>query len=152
MQSYFEDRTARLYFDKVTLKPYKITQSTPQGSPLSPILFIIFISTLYQRLKEIPNLITIGFANNTNLLIYVRDTKIVYETLERGYKVYKKWAKERGIKFNLSKSKLIYFTRTRRIRINILNILGKGNPGLALVKSARFLSVWLNRKLSFTKH
>ena len=56
------------------------------------------------------------------------------------------------MEFNLSKSKLIYFTKTRRIRTNILNILGKGNPGLVLVENTRFLGVWLDRKLSFTKH
>jgi len=78
--------------------------------------------------------------------------KTVYEILERGYKVYKEWVKERGIKFNLSKSKLIYFTRTRRIRTDILNILGEGNLGLVPVKSACFLGVWLDRKLSFTKY
>jgi len=55
--------------------------------------------------------------------------------------MYKEWAKERGIKFNPSKSELIYFTRTRRIRTDTLNILEKGNPGLASVESARFLGV-----------
>jgi len=83
----------------------------------------------------------VGFADDTNLLAYVRDTKTAYETLERGYKVCKEWAKERGIKFNPSKSELIYFTRIRRIRTDILNILGEGNLGLVLVKSARFLGV-----------
>ena len=152
LQSYFEDRTARLHFDGVTSEPYRITQGTPQGSPLSPILFIIFISTLYQRLEEIPNLITVGFADDTNLLAYARDTKTACETLERGYKVCEEWAKERGMEFNPSKSELIYFTRTRRMRTDILNILGEGNPGLVPVESARFLGVWLDRKLSFTKY
>jgi len=141
LQSYFEDRTARLYFDGVILEPYRITQGILQGSPLSPILFIIFISTLYQRLEEIPDLITVGFADDTNLLAYVRDTKTVCEMLERGYKVCKEWVKERGMEFNLSKSEFIYFTRTRRMRTDILNILGEGNPGLVLVESARFLGV-----------
>jgi len=45
------------------------------------------------------------------------------------------------MEFNLLKSKFIYFTRIRRIRINILNILGKGNPGLVLVENACFLGI-----------
>jgi len=55
--------------------------------------------------------------------------------------MYKEWVKERGMEFNLLKSKLIYFTRIRQMRINILNILGKGNPGLVPVENAYFLSV-----------
>ena len=141
LQSYFKDKTARLYFNKVILEPYRITQSILQSSPLSPILFIIFISTLYQYLKEIPNLIIIGFINNINLLTYIYNIKTVYETLEKGYKVYKEWVKKRGMEFNLSKSKLIYFTRIRRIYTNILNILRKGNLNLVLVKSTCFLNV-----------
>jgi len=94
----------------------------------------------------------VGFADDTNLLAYVRDTKTACETLERGYKVCEEWVKERGMEFNLSKSELIYFTRTRRMRTDTLNILGEGNPGLVPVESARFLGVWLDRKLSFTKY
>jgi len=45
------------------------------------------------------------------------------------------------MEFNLLKSKFIYFTRIRQIRIDILNILGKGNLDLILVKNTRFLSV-----------
>ena len=82
-----------------------------------------------------------GFADDTNLLAYARDTKTACETLERGYKVCKEWVKERGMEFNPSKSELIYFTRIRRMRTDILNILEKGNPGLVPVESARFLSV-----------
>ena len=104
------------------------------------------------RMTVIITLMTVGFADDTNLLAYARDTKTVCEMLERGYKVYEEWVKERGMEFNLSKSELIYFTRIRRIRINILNILGKGNPGLILAESTRFLGVWLDRKLSFTKY
>jgi len=48
-----------------------------------------------------------------NLLAYIYDTKTVYEILKRGYKVYKEWVKEKGIEFNLLKSKFIYFTRIR---------------------------------------
>ena len=87
-----------------------------------------------------------------NLLVYVHDTKTVYETLERGYKVCEEWVKERGMEFNLLKSEFIYFTRMRQMRIDILNILEKGNPGLVLVESACFLGVWLDWKLSFTKY
>jgi len=103
-------------------------------------------------LEEIPNLIIVGFTDDTNLLVYVCDIKTVCETLERGYKVCEEWVKERGIEFNLSKSKFIYFTRMRRMRTDILNILGEGNPGLVLVENACFLGVWLDWKLSFTKY
>jgi len=45
------------------------------------------------------------------------------------------------MEFNPLKSELIYFTRTRRMRTDTLNIPGKGNPGLVPVESACFLSI-----------
>ena len=53
LKSYFEDRTVRLRFDGATSEPRTLTQGTPQGSPLSPVLFILFISSLYERLAPI---------------------------------------------------------------------------------------------------
>jgi len=45
------------------------------------------------------------------------------------------------MEFNLLKSKFIYFIKTKRIRTDILNILGEGNLDLILVENARFLNV-----------
>ncbi|GAB1319515.1 hypothetical protein MFIFM68171_09725 [Madurella fahalii] len=56
------------------------------------------------------------------------------------------------MEFEPAKSELIHFTRARRPRSEVVRILGEGNPGLAPVESARFLGVWLDRKLSFKEH
>ena len=41
----------------------------PQGSPLSPILFLLYIASLYKALEKHRNLTIIGFTDNTNLLV-----------------------------------------------------------------------------------
>ncbi len=47
-----------------------------QGSPLSPILFILYIASLYEALKkEHPIVSIIGFANDTNLLAFGRNAE-----------------------------------------------------------------------------
>ena len=40
----------------------------PQGSPLSPILFLLYIATLYKALAKSPGLLVVGFADNINLI------------------------------------------------------------------------------------
>jgi len=64
-------------------------------------------------------------------------------------KVYNSWAEKRGMAFNPIKSELIHFTRARRLITVRLKILGEDYPGLALKESARFLGVWIDRKLNF---
>ena len=81
-----------------------------------------------------------------------KTTSIACRALERGYKVCDDWAARRGMKFNPDKSELIHFTRARRPRTERVAILGEGSPGLAPVDSARFLGVYLDRKLTFKAH
>jgi len=65
--SYIYRRTAQLLFDSGLSAPQDITQGIPQGSPLLAILFILFISTLYEKLKHIKGLITLSFTDDINL-------------------------------------------------------------------------------------
>ena len=52
IKSFLTDRTVRLRFDGEESEPIPIIAGVPQGSPLSPILFILYISTLYEMLSE----------------------------------------------------------------------------------------------------
>ncbi|KAJ5143086.1 uncharacterized protein N7515_001873 [Penicillium bovifimosum] len=127
---------------------------TPQGSPLSPVLFILFaiVTSLYRRLSSISGLATIGFADDTNLLAFGKDTTTCCGILEHAYRVCDEWAKERGMRFGPEKSELIHFTRTRLLRTEGVRILEEGRATLAPVEPARFLGVWLDRKFSFKYH
>lgn len=152
LRSYFEDRTAQLIFDGKTADRTALTQGTPQGSPLSPVLFILFMVPLYRALEARAGLITVGYADDTNLLAFAKDTPTCCRTLESAYQICETWATERGMQFEPAKSELLHFTRSRRPRSEVVRILGEGQPGLAPVESARFLGVWLDRKLSFKEH
>ncbi|KAI6777602.1 uncharacterized protein J7T54_000291 [Emericellopsis cladophorae] len=47
--SFLADRTATLTFDDWEAEPLKVPAGVPQGSPLSPLLFILFSTPLFQR-------------------------------------------------------------------------------------------------------
>ena len=53
------------------------------------------------------------------------------------------------MEFNPIKSELIHFTRARRLTTARLKILREDYLRLAPKELARFLGVWLNRKLNF---
>ena len=73
VKDWLTGRTATLRFDGKKAAPRPVRAGVPQGSPLSPILFILYISSLYQELEDIPGLVVIGFADDTNIIAFSYD-------------------------------------------------------------------------------
>ena len=53
------------------------------------------------------------------------------------------------MEFNPAKSELIYFIRIRRLRTDQIHLVG---IAIILIKSIRFLGIWLDRKLNFKSY
>jgi len=73
VRAWLTGRVAILYFDGQATEDIPVEAGVPQGSPLSPILFILYIASLYKALKGAHPLVSIvGFADDTNLLAFGR--------------------------------------------------------------------------------
>src|SRR5271157_451988 len=105
VRSYLGKRTARLRIDGEISSPITPTQGIPQGSPLSPILFILFLTPLYTKLREEPGINIIGFSDDTNLLAYGKTTDEYALRLRQVYRTAEKWATVRGMAFEHSKKR-----------------------------------------------
>ena len=84
MKAWLADYTAILHFDGRATEPIPVPAGVLQGSPLSPILFLLYIRTLYKALKEgHPHISLVGFANDTNLLVFRKTSKANVKQLEK---------------------------------------------------------------------
>ena len=111
LQSFLSDRHASLIIDRAATAPVPITSGIPQGSPLSPVLFLLFIAPLYERLRPLQGQLTIGFADDTNILAFSHEETGRVAILEEAYRIAAQWAAERGAVFEPAKSELIHFQR-----------------------------------------
>jgi hypothetical protein len=148
-RTFLEKRTARMFIDGDFAPTTNVPAGVPQGSPLSPILFLLFITPLYRRLERIPTLIVVGFADDTNLLTVSREPEVNRRVLKQAWDTCRKWSEDFGMTFGPEKSALIHFTKRRKPCQTPVQL------GAALVtpkEYERFLGVWLDRKLSWSAH
>ena len=91
----------------------------------------------------------VGFADDTNILSIARDTAQTTQQLASAWEVCASWAKDVGMQFEPAKSELMHFTRTRAAARDTLQV---GGVSLQPAQEARFLGIWLHRKLLWGGH
>ena len=138
IRSYLTERTAELLFDGEASGKIPLRAGVPQGSGLSPILFILYISTLYDALKQHAGLVVVGFADDTNLMVFSRNVRTNCRRLEEAWTTCEEWARTSGMEFAPQKSELIHFTRAHLAPGDKVRL---GEATVVLVELARFLRV-----------
>ena len=149
LQAFLSGREAALIVDRVTMPAVPVSAGVPQGSPLSPVLFLLFAAPLYDRLRPLRGQLAIGFADDTNILAFGRGRPSCVRVLEEAYRIAAQWAEDRGAAFEPAKSELIHFKRRGPPDATPVQL---GPHRVAPQNSARFLGVWLDRRLSFAAH
>jgi len=115
VRAWLSNRVAILHFDGQQTEDIPVAAGVPQGSPLSPVLFILYIASLYKALKEDHPLVSIvGFADDTNLLVFGKNSAANTKQLEKAWKTCLQWASTRGMAFAAQKCELIHFNKGRR--------------------------------------
>jgi hypothetical protein len=94
--------------------PFQVEVGVPQGSPLSPILFLLYIAELHE-IYNCPRegLLGIGFSDDTNLLAYSKSIEANCRNLEYVHEKLLQWAQKHRMKFAPRKYELIHFTRSK---------------------------------------
>jgi hypothetical protein len=149
VRSFLKGRTAYLHFDGESTLPYSITAGVPQGSPLSPILFLLYTASLYTQLQDLGGLIAVGFADDLNLLAFGKDTQETRRHLEGAWQTCCQWSQTRGMEFAPEKSELLHLSRARAASTTLVHL---DDQVITPVQEARFLGVWIDRKLKWKGH
>lgn len=115
IRSFLTDRRTRLIFSGFQSDWINTTAGIPQGSPLSPILFLFFASELLESLQQDDSdTLAFGFVDDTNLISWGATAAENCRRLEAAHDKCIAWAKRHGAQFAPEKYQLIHFTRRRR--------------------------------------
>ena len=150
-KSYLSDRSMRVKIQSSTGKMeyssyHPLTYGTPQGSCLGPLLFFIFINDLHY---SVSHGISLLFADDTTLLHSHKDLRYLKWTVKTDLNSLMDWFKANKLKLNLDKTVCVLFSNKTKIKELTLDI---GNYKLHNSEIVKFLGVWIDHKMAWTKH
>ena len=106
--AFLRTRTAEVMINGTLSKRVRMKQGLPQGSVLSPLLFVIFINDILKELPE--DVIASLFADDA--AVYAMDQKLVaaQDKLQKGVSAIEKWSIDNKLDLNLKKSCTYFFS------------------------------------------
>ncbi len=150
VHSFLSNRTARINLDNTTSEPFRTYGGLPQGSPVSPILFLLYIEPLLRLGKS-----RFGYADDACLLGSGKDLPTCGQALQKSLNGALQWGADNGIQFEISKTELQYFHRKRQGRRQgpiIEPPLQAGQTTIHPNDTTRWLGLYFDRQLSFKSH
>ncbi|XP_044714695.1 reverse transcriptase (RNA-dependent DNA polymerase) domain-containing protein [Hirsutella rhossiliensis] len=144
--SFMQDRSARIRYQDIATNSSPLQCGLPQGSPVSPILFLLYTEPIY-RLGSSKG--RFGYADDTAILCVGDSLDETSAEASHHVRELVSWGAANGISFDPEKTEVMHFSRTTpKTAPPVLHGEFEKRPGRAM----RWLGVWLDSTLSFKTH
>ena len=146
---FLQNRLAKVRFNGTLSSSQLYIQGLPQGSVLSPILFLFYINNLAEILP--PETVNALYADDVTILASDPKSKVATELAQKTVDVVNEWSKRWKLLLNASKSECCFFTLDRHESKLSPTIVIDGKV-IAHTPNPRLLGVILDRELTFSDH
>jgi Reverse transcriptase (RNA-dependent DNA polymerase) len=112
IESFLMGRHTMMILLEGKMGSFPIPTGIPQGSPLSPILFLFFNADLIDEIQAaLPEVLVIGYVDDVFLMAYGDSAPENCRTLARAHQVAERWERRHASRFNPKKYQLAHFWR-----------------------------------------
>lgn len=152
VSSFLRDRTAAIRMDNICETPQRTTGTLPQGSPASPILFMLFMAPLFAAEPTRGAWMRVGYADDGRLTACGPRPEANALVLGEEIAKVREWCIANALDLDLAKSELLHVTRRRRaanphVQCGETTIAATPKSG-----AMKWLGVHYDRQLNFKAH
>lgn len=147
IQSFIALRRIRVKISSTQSNDFPLYAGVPQGSVLSPTLFNIFINDFFHSVPN--NVCTSLFADDGALWVTASSLQMALRSVQSALDGIMSWSHCWGLEISVAKTFSIIFTRCRIVSPPPLLL---DTAPIPFVKSARFLGIIFDSRLTWHKH
>ncbi|KAL7758307.1 hypothetical protein ACKLNR_012834 [Fusarium oxysporum f. sp. zingiberi] len=144
--SFMGGRSARVRYQDTVTPSSPLQCGLPQGSPVSPILFLLYTEPIY-RLGNPQG--RFGYADDTAILSIGDTVDETSAMASRSIAEMVRWGAENGVSFDTKKTEVMHFSRSK---LRTAPAVRHGDAEKYPEPALRWLGIWLDSRLSFRLH
>ena len=146
IKNFLEDRTFQVHVAGSCSATHQLHNGTPQGSIISPILFLIMINDM----EVTPGVNLSLYADDSAVYKSGNNVNALMTDIQKSLNKIETWCDQWGFTISIKKTTAVIFTH--RLKFEIKHELKLNNAKIQLSKSVKFLGLIFDSKLSWKEH
>ena len=152
VENFLQDRSTRLKFNVVESERICTNAGVPQGSPISPILYMFYNAELLEIPGERSGVLSLGFIDDIAYGVQGETEEGNLRELEKMLIEAERWREKHGARFEESKYVLVHVTKAHTANLDDEAHVYIADTTIKHAEEAKYLGVIFDRKLSFHQH
>ena len=146
MRSYLTGRKQAVYYQGESSPMIDNNIGAPQGSVISPLLFLVLVADMEKAIDDIPGVSLMSYADDTTIIAVAENSEEVRLALEKGADKIFKYMSNSGLVANPEKTHFMMFCRDPQAPIRV------GNSDIPESSSEKLVGFTIKKDLSWKLH